>query len=326
MRRHLALALLLALAPLALAGCASCASEPVPAEVALALQAEEARTLPILASGATHLAGLSLPDSHGWLDLQMNVSHDIPGIEVDDLRLTAKVAEQEVPVALLKVDGGRGWSQQQGGRTWAGQADDGAVLRLWWAVDREQVESVQQLRLAEGAVYEATVDFAWRHTGCGPTAHGHVTQAFSDFVEASVNARTFSTVGEPSFEATAAGAGFKADYRIRSGLEVTVDRATALAVILKAGPASLLGVATFPHVGTLVNGIAGTHVKPGDALRAQSTAAGVGQVYAPSGVMTPAGMSVRGGLVVLLVELGYTPGDPTLGAQSDRFAYGITPG
>ena len=367
-RRHalrgLALSAFL-LASAVLAGCTSaCAPQEVPTQVRLSLADEEVRTLPILTSGATRVAGEELPDAHGALTFVLNVTHEgstneslnFNDVDMQALTLAVQVGGASVPVKLLKVDGGSSWSQR-GANEWDGRAVSGSRITLWWTVDRDRVQSPADLMLREGAGYTATVDFDWRHESCYARASGHLTQAFQDFVQASVNAKTFAAAGEPVVETAGANAvGLKADFRTTSGLEVDVKGVTARAVFL--GPSASVGagangtaggglVAT-PGAGSVAGGAGADvgvdasvsppgvglvlfpslgksleRVTPRDTLRVQSVETGAGDAYATSGILLPAGFNAKEGLYVVLVEISYQPKDATLGMAKDTFAFGV---
>ena len=357
--RGLALAALLVLSTV-LAGCTGCSPQEVPTQVTLSLAAEEVRTLPILTSGATRVAGEELPDAHGRLEAVLDVAHegstnaslDFNDVTLQALKLGIRVGDAEVPVKLLKVEGGSSWTQRSANE-WDGAAVSGSRLVLWWAVDRDRVKSPAELMLREGAAYTATVDFDWRHEDCQARASGHLRTPFEDFVQASANAKTFAAAGAPTVETKGASmVGLKADFRVTSGLDVDVKGVAARAVFLgpsataaangtvdgglvaTPGAGSLgggadvgvdasvsppgVGLVLFPSLGTSM-----TRVTPRDTLRVQSVETGSNATYAASGLLLPAGFAAKEGLYVVLVEISYQPKDATLGVTTDTFAFGV---
>ncbi len=313
-----------ALLPLtaALSGCL-CAPQTVPAVVSLSDVSEEVRTLPIVVSGATHIAGIELPDSHGVFSFDIDVSHNLTDIEVWNMTVRVDVGNVRIPVEIVHIEGGR-YLYHDGDGTWAGNVLAGDRLDLYWVVDRDLIGTVAELVLSEGDSYALTLDFSWEHDGCDHKAKGVFRETHDDFVQASVNTRSLATDGEPFFEHGATGAGFRADYRITSGLDLTIDRATVIGVYFATDTTAELGVVTFPNVGWTVDGAEADVVTPNDVLRIQSTAlAAASGTYGASGTLLPATLAAGPGLVVLLVNIAYTPTDPTLGAERDSFAYGI---
>jgi hypothetical protein len=304
-----------------LAGCTNCAPTTVPAVLSLSIAGEEVRTLPMLISDATTIAGvpLPIPDSHGWLDLRHAVSHNLSRVRVDYLEVSIVVDGRDIPIRLVHATGGD--LALHGPRASGGIPREG-VVRLWWAVDRDHAASAQDLVLPEGRPYRATVQVAWSHESCAYRANGDATADVDDFVQASANARMFQSQGAPRWEATPTNAGFRADLRVRSGLEATVTGAGALAVHLPQG-AGAPAVVTFPRVGWSVNGLPGNQVTPRDAFQAFSATALSGAAYAPSGTFAPPGATGGPGLYVLVLDLRYRAADPTLGASRDTFAWGI---
>lgn len=322
MRRIAVAALLvgLALAP----GCVRCDPKTVDATVDLALAEEEVRTLPIQASGATQVAGIEVPDSHGRLEVNLSVSHpNISRVAIEDLTLQVTVNGSRVPVEVPAIGGGGDWEQADDG-SWSGTAFDNGSIQVWWRVDRGEVAAVDEQVLPKGAPYEATVSFTWEHDGCDVRASGDVEQSFSDHVQASVDASTFQTRNRTvAWNATAAG--FRAGYETTSGLVVEVDDVEARATFLAASPTGGgLGLVRFEDVGWNVSGEATSTVAPGDVLHVHSAAeSGAGASYAASGTVVPPDLLGSRGLVVLQVTIRYEPQDPTVSAEEDRFAYGI---
>lgn len=354
--------LALALLSSALAGCTSmCSPVEVPTEVALGLEDEEVRTLPVLVSGATRVAGQEVPDAHGRMELRVDVHH--PGLTNESLNFTnvavyalalrIEVEGQAVPTKLLRIEGESGWSDV-GGDRWNGGLRSGERIVLWWTVDHEQ--DLLAIALPEGKQYEATIEFDWDHDTCNVYARGHTSTTFLDAVQATVNARTFAASGTPQLEVAPSGIGLLANFTVRSGLNVTVTGVEARAVrhgtttmsveaagvtgvttaLPGAGGAGadagaqanatvqvpLLGLALFPQLATHVNGRASQDVAPGQTLRVLS-APPTGSTYATSGqLLTPIPVSGEG-LFVLTIAITYQPSDQTLGAQTDTFGYAL---
>lgn len=319
--RRAVLALLVVTATI-VPGCTTCDPETVHATVELSLADEEVRTLPILASGATRVAGQEIADSHGRLEVDVNVTHrNISRVEVDDLTLEVSVNGTVVPVEVTNVGGGSDWEQADDG-SWSGEAPDGSTLTVHWVVDREQAD-VADMVLPKGAPYQATVDFAWSYEGCSIRAHGSVHRSFDDHVQASVDAQTFRTVDRRA-EWDATGAGFNATYRTTSGLVVTVEDVQALAVFHAADATPGVGLVTFEEVAWNVSGDPGNTVTPEDRLHVHSAeAADPGGGYAASGTVTPPTLMGQPGLMVLSVTIRYRPDDPTASAETDSFVYGL---
>lgn len=303
-------------------GCTSCDPETVQASVELTLSDEEVRTLPILASGGTRVAGQEIADSHGRLEVDVNVTHrNISRVEVDDLTLEVSVNGTVVPVEVTNVGGGSGWEQADD-ESWSGQAPDGSTLTVHWVVDRDDADP-EDLVLPEGTPYQATVDFTWSYEGCSIRAHGTVHQSFDDHVQASVDAQTFRTVDRHA-EWDATGAGFNATYETTSGLVVTVEDVTALAVFHASDATPGIGLVTFEEVGWNVSGDPGNTVTPEDRLNVHSSdPTDPGGGYAASGTVAPPTLMGQPGLMVLSVTIQYRPDDPTASAETDSFVYGL---
>ncbi len=356
------IALLLA-ASTFLAGCTDFACTPtqVPTTVTLDLVREEARTLPILTSGETRLAGQPLPDSHGRLEFEVNIDHpgltneslNFTDIQIHAFRLTVQVANLTVPVEVLRVEGGQGWTRI-GKNQWDGNAVDGSRLAAWWTVDRDASPSPAAVLLQEGAPYVATVAFDWIHESCVAKASGHLETPFSDFIEASANARTFASVTAPRLHAASGTAAIAAEYRIVSGLDVEVTEVAARAVFLglseaRVGvnastettvdaplegtadtrigvgarlPLPVVGLATFPIMSWNASGEARDVVTPSDNFNVHSAVAG-SRDHAPSGTVISSAASPQPGVYVVTVDITYQPTDATLGVQTDSFVYAI---
>lgn len=320
--RRAVLALLVATATI-VPGCTTCDPETVQATVELTLTDEEVRTLPILASGATQVAGQEIADSHGRLAVDVNVTHpNISRVEVEDLTVEVSVNGSDVPVEVTNVGGGSSWEKAED-ESWSGTAFDGGELTLHWAVDREETSAIDEMVLPEGEPYTATVDFIWSFEGCSIRAHGSVEESFSDHVQASVDAQTFRTVDREA-EWDAGGAGFQATYETTSGLVVTVDDVSARAVFHASDGLVGLGLVTFDQVGWNVSGEPGSTVTPDDRLNVHSSdQPGSTGSYAESGTVTPPTLAGEPGLMVLTVTISYEPDDPTASAGTDTFVYGL---
>jgi hypothetical protein len=343
--RALTFAFLLLLA--SLAGCTDgCAPVTVPTQVALGLVDEEVRTLPILASGATRIAGQDVPDAHGRVEMRLDVTHhglDNASLAFEDITVTGftlriAVDGEQVPIEIVKMDA-----------DWR----NGGLVVVWWTVDFDPARDPLALALPEGREYTATIDFDWSHRDCYATASGHRTETFNDFVQASVNARTFEAAGAPSIEQGADGVGLKASYRVKSGLNATIRSVEARAVrfgppavdatvntstngSLDAAPTSAqitgaiggdvgvraaplaIGLVTFPQLATFVQGNRTTSATPAAPMQVASVGAD-GQ-YARSGAMLPGAFPAGPAVYVLTVRITYAPDDATLGTITDVFA------
>jgi hypothetical protein len=315
------------LAALITSGCANpCAPEEVPTVVGIGLAVEDVRTLPILVSGATRNGDKELPDAHGRLDVRVAVDH--PGltnaslafkdIEILGLKLAVDVDGRTGPVEVLLIEGGSGWTQR-GANEWNGDAIASSVLTVWWRVDPDRAPLLDALLLPEGLPYTATVSFDWRHESCTARASGHVETAFDDFVQASTNAVTFSPVGEPHVETPLTGAGFRASFTVRSGLEARIESVTARAVMYAGTQPPTLAIVTFPLVGWLVNDADTDTVTPRDALEVRSIDARGD--YATSGIALPGVPRGSPSATVLIIEIKYSPTDGTAGSTQDEFAF-----
>lgn len=355
-------ALLLAVTA-ALAGCTGgyCSPESVPTQVSIARVAEEVRTLPLLVSGATTIAGQEIPDAHGRLEFTLDVAHEgltnaslaFDDVQIRSLRLTVEIAGESVPVEVLQVEGGSGGWAREARNSWHGAGVSGSKIVLWWTVDRDQTATPLDVVLPEGAAYTATVDFDWEHEDCVARAAGHVSQPFSDFVQASVNARTFAPLAPPTLELDGAEVGLRAAYRITSGLDVDVRSVAARAVFLGLSPASAaadatgssstraadagldagvavgadvtvpvpaVGLALFPRMAWNVSGEARDVVTPADTLAVHSAAAS-SAAYARAGTML--GLPGGEGVWIVHVEIAHEPRDATTGLTTDRFAFAV---
>lgn len=325
--------MLLSFPVVALSGCTDCSPPDPSATADVSFLQEEVRTLPIIASGAkgvwpfTPPPGLELPDSHGYIETRLETTAGLPWVDVDGLSVELEVAGQEIPIRLTRVEGGRSDDKEEPKGKWSDRVYDRAALKIWWAVDRSQVSSVSRMVLSEGASYSLTIDFSWRHTSCGGTVAGNVTRIFTDFIQASVNAKTFEGKGMPDIETTDDGAGFKAQYGVGSGLEADVKGGSALIVYFSGSNKGEAALITFPSVGTKVNGLPASKVTPADTLEIYSAADAVIKAsYGVTGTVIPPGYKPGAGLYVTTITISYTPSQATLGATNDVFGYGVLKG
>lgn len=298
-----------------------CDAETVEFRLGLTREDELARTLPMLVSGGTRLAGLPLPipDSHGHLDLLVDVPHpNITRVHVSKLRVDALVDGEPLPIRLVRIDSESSWLHQKENRTWSGDLEDGETVRLWWTVDRERVADIADVVLPEGRPYELRLRFDWNADSCSFQAEGTVDSPYEAVVRSSVNAKTFQSAGTPAVELSAGTVGFRANYTIRSGVSVHLQSSGAVAVVFTK---DAVAAAVIPNVGWTVNGLPGNAVKAGDMLSTFSASETSSTAYARSGTLVPAPSTGSEHLAILVQDLLYRATDGTLSNVVDAFAF-----
>lgn len=311
--------LLLGLFSVPFSGC-MCDSEKVEFDVDLTRSEEIVRTLPMLVSEGTRIAGVPIPvpDSHGFLDLKVDVPHpNITQVNVADFRASLEVDGRDLPVRVVAIDGETRWREQRENRTWSGGLEDGETIRLWWAVDRQRADFAD-LVLKEGAPYRIRFTFEWDADDCSFAASGDVDETFNGIVRASVNAKTFQRAGTPHIDPQKDHIGFRANYAIKSGVSVNLDSSSGIAVVLSKGE---LSAAVMPKVSWTVNGLPGSAVKAGDTLATFSASTTSPATYARSGAVLPTGSIAPESLVIVVQDLTYRATDGSLGTVADGFAF-----
>lgn len=291
----------------ALSGCIECDPEAVDATVTLEPVEVQVRSLPILSSGATEVAGIRVPDSHARLEFHVTVDGGPRVVDVHDLRLAVRVDGAAVPGLVTGVDSGGVW--QEHGGAWDGSVRDGGTLVLWWTVDRERA-GLDAVVLAEGAEAEAEASFSWSVDDCTHRADGKLRHTETLPVSASLVTSTFEPAGEPSLDpGTIAGASFRVDLRVKNGLTTTVEGGRAVAVLLPAGGGAP-GAAAWPQVVTFVGVLPSDTVAPGETLtvREETPAPWVGG---------------REGLAVLVLHLRHEAADGTGGVHEDVLGFAV---
>jgi hypothetical protein len=305
------------------AGC-NCYPQRIDATVTGVASSQEARSLPIIASGGTRLLGIDVPDSHGLFSVRLELDNaNITRFEISGLRLTGSVDGATAPLRITNADGLGRWGSRDDGRTWYGEGQDGSTFDVHWTLDRDRLSRVTDLNLREGAPYALQLEFSWLYESCAEKAAGTVRIPVTGVVAASVNAQNFESKATPMIEESLTGVGLKADFTPKSGLSVKMAGAQAVAAVLPASGAIPLGVYGFTSLGWTVDGASKDVVAPGQTLRVQSK--GATGLYAASGQKAPPGLDAEGGLVVLIVRLEYTVVDGTPGATTDVFAFALTP-
>lgn len=305
MRAWLALLLLAPGLP-ALSGCIECSPEGVDATVALEPVSLQVRTLPVLSSGATEVAGITVPDSHARLEFQVAVDGVPRVVDVQDLRLGLRVDGESVPGRVTRVESGGTWVAQ--GDAWSGSLRDDGSLVLWWTVDHDRA-GLDAVVLGEGAEAEAELSFSWSVDDCTYRADGTIRHRETLPVAASLVTSTFEQAGEPSLDpGTIAGARFQVDLRVKNGVTTRIEGGRAVAVLLSSGGPP--GAAAWPSVATFVGPLPADTVAPGETLtvREETPAPWVGG---------------REGLAILVLHLRHEATDGTGGVHEDVLGFAV---
>jgi hypothetical protein len=298
--------------PAVAAGClAECFVKHDPTELVIDAAAEEVRTLPVIDSGHTSIAGIQIPDSHGLFRYNLTLSKTVPRADVTRLTLAVQVAGHDVPLKITRIDSGVSTWQSVGGG-WQGAIRNGSALAIWWTVDRSLATSPTELMLTEGASYQQRLQFHWEAPPCTTDAAGDVDSSSTGFVRASLVTTTFAKSANPTIRHGAA-MGFSATYHVTNGITAVLDRTRATIVYLPAGPGAP-GVAYFSDLAATVDGQAATQVAPGKTLTLASKA---------DLPLLPAGTLASHGLYILLVEVTEHPSDATAGNRVDLLGHGL---
>lgn len=299
-----------------LAGCFSTAEDEI--SVSLELEAEEVRDLPVLASGATSLLGLDVPDSHGELAVRVNIegasSVAFRGLElqvqVDGAPLEVRMVRQRTPREDL-----------QAGLT-ATRIQDGDVLRF-----HVRARSLNDLALPQGVPYGADLALSWDEDTIETVREtGTAALQVSDFVAAAVDSGTFELLAQPreALEPDATeGAQFRAAAEVSSGLTVEVVAASARVVYF--GPEAAvpgIGLALVDAPALQVGGAPAGAVAPDDVLDIYSSSAPAESPapYTAGGTAAAVG-SVASGKALVTLELDYEHTDGTPGVTTQALAF-----
>lgn len=245
-------ALLALLATLTLSGCGvSCEPTPINMNVPLALTAETVRTLPIIASGKTSLAGVDVPDSHGVLEWDTSFTDGRIGyVDVSNIQVDISIQGTSVPVEIVRVEG------LEYGRLY-----EGGHLRLWWRVDPHRTTLTQRV-LNEGDAYQARVSFYWSLDGCEFSGHGTAALQNQGFVQPSAITTTFNP-GSAAVSTAGANASYEAHATIKNGISTNIQKVTAIAVAL----GDLPGAIVWTQSTITVNGMPVSAAAPGDDVK-----------------------------------------------------------
>lgn len=304
-----------ALAPLSSA-CFGTAADEI--SVTLELQAEDARDLPAIASGATSLLGLDVPDSHGELSARVTID-GASTVIVRSIEFQVQVDGEPLEVRMVRQRTPRG--DLQGGLVGT-VIQDGDIL-----VFHYRARALNDLVLPQGMPYGIDLAISWEEDTIGATREtGTAGLRVDDFVAATVNTGSFALLDQPRSvdpPDTVAGAGFQSAAEVTSGLAVTVMDARVQIVYFGVGdelPALGLGLIDSPAA--QVNGDPAGEVTPSDTLEIYSSTSPSDSPapYAASGTVATTG-DVTGGKAVVTIELDYEPTDGTAGVQTDLLTY-----
>lgn len=302
-----AIAAVLVLSSFGLAGCIECNPSSVDAVVTLAPSDLQVRSLPILASGATNVAGIEVPDSHARLEFDVAVRGGPSFVEVEGLEVEVRVDGSPVPIEVHRVDGSGRWASS--GSAWRGDLMDGGSLTIWWGVDWQRA-GVDAIVLGEGEDVEVGVSFAWRVADCFYVSSGTVEHPARLPVSASLATTTFEAAGAARLDPGAlAGATFEANLRVANGLTTRIDGGDAVAVLLPTGVGAP-GAAVWTGVETYVGALPSSTVSPGETLRVTQEAP----------ALWSGGTK---GLAVLVVHLRHHAADGTAGVQDDVLGFAV---
>ncbi len=244
----------------ALAGC--CEPIPVDMTVELELVREEVRTLPILASGATSIGAIEVPDSHGRLEWKASFTSQQPSaVHVTGLEIAVEVAGQPLPIQIVRLEGLSGLSKA--GDTFSGDIGNGERIVAWWTIDMQRTDA-DELVLPAGAPYQASIEFAWSLDGCTYSGGGEASHSFQDHIIDSVASTTFRAQSHSITSGNTVG--FDVRLGIKNGADTSIEDVTAVAVWLGYVPQ----VATWSDPTVTVNGLPPTGTAgPGDTIRIQ---------------------------------------------------------
>lgn len=308
--------LLHGLVPLALVACVSTPPEDI--SVSLALESEDLRNLPVIASGATSLLGLDVPDSHGELDARVTIT-GADSVTFRSLEFQVQVEGQALDVRMVRQRTPRG--DLQGGLT-ASTIQDGDVLTFHF-----RARSLNDLVLPEGDGYAAQLALAWEEdTLASARETGTASLDVGDFVAAAFDTGSFALMASPreALEPDAvAGAQVRAAAEITSGLDVDIDAARVQVVYFGTDDVVPgIGLALIDSPAAQVGGAPATTVTPTDVLDVFTSddPSAAPATYGPAGTVALVG-EVTGGKAVVTVELDYTPSDGTAGVTTDVLAY-----
>lgn len=292
-------------------GCTVCSAEPIEVEVTMDLTDEEVRALPVLSSGATDVAGVEVPDSHGRFAWRASVdSVNVSSVDLDPMRIEVRVDGDAVPIEIIRVEGVRFLATDHEGRI-TGTLEDDAEVEVWWTVDAGQ--DPEAVVLPEGADYEVHLDVRWRVDGCAYRAAGEIEQDDGDQVRAAVMSTTFAKDGDASVQDEGTGHGFEVPLRIKNGVDQRVDGGIVLVTRVPGGPGAP-GVVFFEQVSTKADGVPSSTVLAAQRLTVEDVAPRPFSPPAPD----PA-------LDILVLVLEHEALDGTQGAETSVFGYALTP-
>ncbi len=298
------------------AGCVS--TEPEDISVALTLDSENVRNLPVIASGETSLLGLDVPDSHGELAVRVTITGAASvrfraltfQVDVDGQPLDVRMVRQRTPREPL-----------QSGLT-SSAIQDGDVLIFHY-----RARALNDLALPEGVPYGAGLSLSWdEDTLASIRETGTAVLDVADFVAAAVDTGSFALMPQPRevLEPDAvAGAQMRSAAELTSGLDVDVVDAR-VQVVYFGVDATIpgIGLALIDSPAVQIGGAPAGTVAPTDVLEVYSsdTPAASPATYDPAGTVALVG-DVGGGKAVVTVELDYEPTDGTTGVTTDVIAY-----
>lgn len=304
--RVLGLCVLLFTVP-GLAGCFECDPQTVDATVRLDRVDLQVRALPILASGATQVAGIQVPDSHARMEFDVGIDGGPFQVNVHNLRLEVRVDGSPLDVEVTQVESDGPWNQA--GDAWSGSVRADGRLVVWWGVDWNKA-GVDAVVLDEGAQVNVNMQFSWSVDDCSFRSSGRVDHDETLPITPALATTTFRATGQPSLDPGGlTGASFTVDLQVKNGVTTQIQDGDALAILLPTGLGAP-GAALWPDVATQVGLLPADTVAPGETLRVRE--------------QTPTPWAGgKSGLAILVVHLEHRAVDGTGGVQNDALGFAI---
>lgn len=274
-------------------GCLECEPERIAFDIDLHMDSAEARTLPILASGATKVGDLDLPDSHGVFTFSPQIDRrNTTRVSLTGLDIRIEVGGQDVDFDIVHTQGlGSGDVDMP----LEGTLREDRPVSIWWRLS-------DSVSLPEGTAYTVHLEADWILSGCAYRASGTAYGAASEVIKASAVAQAFGIRGKPDIGDAGGGKTLDARFNLRTGIETKVDEVHGFLLQAANGP----GVAAFPAMELRVDGVAGDVVAPGQQLEVSE------RLPVP---LTPPAESTESALVVFIIH--YSSQDGTPGAGTD---------
>jgi hypothetical protein len=280
--------------------------------VALAVASEDVRSLPVIASGKTHLLTADVPDSHGDVKVKLLVQNAKAAVSLSSIEYAQTIAGAAKDIEFTARR--KGTADYTGG-----PANDADVLQFQW-----RTKALTDLALPVGAAHSARVTARWEFKGCRIQS-GTASVDVPGLVKAAASATNLKLLTAEAYQPNPTK-GAKVKLQLRSNVADAVDGLRDLKYSVSyfgsgAVPTLGIGLLTPTNIALQANGQGVTGISAVDTLDVYSSPT-PNQPSAPydfAGQAASTGVLGAGKGLIMFSITSYKASAPTV-SVTDTFA------